>query len=582
MYPEDYPNEEIRRMIVERDKQKERDKQREKEYGKETNETILSGRRMIDSILDKYRVQEHCEKYRLEDEIQEIIFNKRFNKDGLGYVFAKGNNFTELFWKAIKTRITNHSNINLVLFGVLNSGKSEVAQAIALKIKKIFKIILQKEVKIHIVFGTNEFDDIIPQIKLGDVTIRDESPKVIGLGSRNIQYNMDNITKIVRANQNSFILVNPKPFEVEVVDYYLETAGKDIENRITRCILYDENRQPLGIVFIKLHNKKEFREDYIKKKMANIAKVIIDAGLVSAEINKIRFEKDFYLLLDHCKANHITMRSSIKAQIVMINMNANKPEDMIKGDTNYLDNLIQNVYLKIKKQKVIDINFDEKDTQSEEIVKPKGIIDDETKQAYLIHEKINSLFTFLFDDNLMLKRAKQSIEKHKKFNSGDIERNFEIYAKVNKKVNRKEVVNDYGVSNVRITQIINVIRGTLNRLRGFEFEEQYFKHIERLKTFDKVEWFGRKVGAPDILCHDLEKNDLHIFSLKRYSIDKKHHSRVLKNQFNAELNYMNDHKDEFNKVYIVAVILDNNSNRIKKMEINPDRTRPFNLYKLFY
>lgn len=575
MYSEEYENEMIRRMIVKRDKEK------REEDGSETNETILSGRRMIDSILDKYRVEEYCEKYRLEDEIQEIIFNKRFNKDGLGYVFAKGNNFTELFWKAIKTRITNHSNINLVLFGVLNSGKSEVGQAIALKIKKIFKIILQKEVKIHIVFGTNEFDDIIPQIKLGDVTIRDESPKVIGLGSRNIQYNMDNITKIIRANQNSFILVNPKPFEVEVVDYYLQTAGKDIENRVTRCILYDENKQPLGIVFIKLHNKKEFREDYIKKKKANIAKVIVDAGLVSAEINKIRFEKDFYLLLDHCKVNHITMKSSIKAQIVMINMNANKPEDMIKGDTNYLDDLIQNVYLKIKKQKLIDINFDEKDTQNEEIVKPKGIIDNETKQAYLIHEKINSLFTFLFDDALMLKRARLGIEKHKKFNSGDIERNFEIYTKVNKKVNRKEIVEDYGVSNVRITQIINVIRGTLNRLKGFEFEEQYFKHIERLKTFDKVEWFGRKVGAPDILCHDLEKNDLHIFSLKRYSIDKKHHSRVLKSQFNAELTYMNDHKDEFNKIYVVAVILDNNTNRIKKLEIKPDRTTPFNLYKLF-
>lgn len=296
-----------------------------------------------------FKYQNYCRKYRLENILEEETFNKKFNDPKFRWVMmSKKSDKTKKFLKSIEQHIRNNSMIIIVIFGQPNSGKSEGAQTIALYWKSKFYLIRRKSIEIAIGTSTADMSSIFTEMSVGDITIRDESPKLSGAGSVNVQKYLDNITKIIRAAQNSFIFIDPVKIEADVVHFYLESAGKYISKRKTRFILYDSKHNLLGRIYLPLHLKKRFREQYEIRKHANIESLKANAGMVTPELNSKRLKRDIKILYDKCMEYGVTTKGEIYGLIPLYNSNIKKPENMIKGDTNYMKALLSNVFRQLK------------------------------------------------------------------------------------------------------------------------------------------------------------------------------------------------------------------------------------------
>lgn len=227
-----------------------------------------------------------CTQFKVEGELHAISFNAKYNLPEYKHIFYKEKNRTKLFVEDIIWRVENITNVIIVISGPPNSGKSESAQTISKFIQYQFKKIKDRKINIRIAFSTAGFYKKIKTMNFGDIGIRDETPKLTGKGSRLVEWYLNNITKMIRANQNSFIFVDPKEFRPSVVTFFLETAGKWKKGEITRYVLFDKDHNPLGHIYIPLHNDKEFRKEYERKKMENIRKVKESSGKVSPELEE--------------------------------------------------------------------------------------------------------------------------------------------------------------------------------------------------------------------------------------------------------------------------------------------------------
>ncbi|KKN53969.1 hypothetical protein LCGC14_0597070 [marine sediment metagenome] len=301
-----------------------------------------------------YRIVHYCEKYKLEDNLEIIAFDKRFSGVKLRWVLRKRYNYTKRLLYAIIERIIDNSNVIIVIYGTPNSGKSEGAQIIAFFIRYVLWKYVKIKIEIHYAFSTADFQDILPDMEVGDVGIRDESSGLSGAGSKNVQKYLDNITKAVRMDQNSFVFVDPLLMEPDVVSYYLETAGKNKKTRKVRFILYDKNKDELGHIYLPLHWCKRFRKLYKIKKKANLEAMKALAGMVTPELSN-RLERDEMNLLQYCSEYFVTKKGDIEPLIYRYNRRFIKKEDMIKGDTHYIKILTSLVWLDIKEGRNIKI-----------------------------------------------------------------------------------------------------------------------------------------------------------------------------------------------------------------------------------
>jgi len=322
-----------------------------------------------------YRIINCCKKYHLEDNLEELAFNRRFSNPKLRWVLRTKYNYTKRFLRSIRQRLRNDSNIIIVIWGSPNSGKSEVGMFIGLFIKTQFYIYLSEKIEFYYAFSTADFNTILTKMEPGDIGIRDESSKLSGMGSINVQKYLDNVTRLIRANQNSFIFIDPTLIKPDVVSFYLETAGKNYTKRRIRCILYDKNKDYLGHVYIPLHWWKRFRLRYLQQKKENIQTIMANAGMVTPEIDPIRLERDIKKLTEHCRSLGITKKGEIFGIIPRYNGQFNPKTEkhlMIKGDTNYIPILVANVCFELrqgysmakekKKEMVLSIRY--KDGQS--------------------------------------------------------------------------------------------------------------------------------------------------------------------------------------------------------------------------
>ena len=281
-----------------------------------------------------------------------MSFNIKWSDYELRKYLSKKYNITWKFLKAIAERINDNSNIIIVIYGTPNSGKSEGAQMIAFFMRYIFWKYIKKKIEIFTAFSTSEFQIILTEMNVGDVGLRDESPDESGAGSVNVQKYLNNITRIVRQNQNSFVFVDPTLIKLKVASFYLETAGKNKLSRRIRFILYDKEHKPLGHIYLPLHWCKLFRKKYKEKKTANINSLMANAGMVTPEINPKRIDRDEKRLVEYCIKQGAVKKGEIKGQINRYNRQFKRPEDKIKGDGNYMDILINNVWHDLNKFKI--------------------------------------------------------------------------------------------------------------------------------------------------------------------------------------------------------------------------------------
>ncbi|MFW5890677.1 MAG: hypothetical protein ACOCUI_00485 [bacterium] len=324
-----------------------------------------------------------CKTYRMEEEVEERDFNKKWNDPKLRWVFHKRNNLTRKFLRSLATRIKHNTNAILVFAGKPNSGKSEGANSIALMWIRMYYKLKNKLPKVHLAFSNSDFNSSLRKMKEGDIGVRDESPKVEGSGSYSIKAHIDNLTKIVRAKQISFIFVSPEIIKAKVVNYYLQAAGKCIPKRETRYILYNDDLKPLGHVIIPLHNNNKYRKKYENLKHKNIDKLINKGGSVTNEIDGDKLEQDAQRLKEFCLPYQTYSTTKIKSLCTLYNTKQRKnghPEKAITGRVGYMRQVqaLASLYLKIQikgldvdidgngndKKKNNDITFEEIDTSN--------------------------------------------------------------------------------------------------------------------------------------------------------------------------------------------------------------------------
>jgi len=281
----------------------------------------------------------YCTEYKFDFFADNEDFNERFNI-GENYKILTFDRTGDLL-QDIQKVIQINSNIIIFVYGTRNMGKSEVAQALMLYYKQMFKIFRKRDVNDYIGFSDGDMAKIFPEMKKGDIATRDESPYLSGEGSTTTKRNLENICNITRGYQVSFIFVNPYLIEQEGVDYYLEIAGKNIRERKTRCLLYDRRQKLLGVVYVPLHDDEEKRKEYLRRKKENIKKIMANAGGQYAGVDKETLLKNSIAIYDYCYERGVSTKINIETQIT--NYNTQNTQE-INGTDKYLKKLVQNVY----------------------------------------------------------------------------------------------------------------------------------------------------------------------------------------------------------------------------------------------
>jgi hypothetical protein len=164
--------------------------------------------------------------------------------------------YTDYFLKQIDKIIKMKSNVILTISGVVSSGLTTLGTKIANYIKNKQKEINSKEVKSNIYFDDegrlkyldgndiySEFMEDLKKSEEGDVFVLPDL--IIGdiRSNKNIIKTLDNIVKIARMNNTSFLfIVHVSDYLPNIIKDYsfcrLETAGKDYKNRRNRAIIY--------------------------------------------------------------------------------------------------------------------------------------------------------------------------------------------------------------------------------------------------------------------------------------------------------------------------------------------------------
>lgn len=304
--------------------------------------------------------------------MEQLTFEKRvFGNQNLFYALQK--NVGKQFVSELKYVCQKQANIVINIFGLPESGKSEVGQSIALTIRNNFEKFLGIKSKIYIGFSYQQTMRFVQRAETGDVIIQDEKPKQYGAGSRIMMESLWNILKAIRAKQVNFIFISPEYSDMRVTNLTLETCGMIRSKKITRCILYSRFGAELGHLIFKLHKDDAFRERYEKEKMENIDKLMEAKGQSYVKVDK---EK----LLGHCDQVLDYMRENDINSVKGTEMEAICSELGISGSGNYMENLKNLVKIKSR----ILLNKKKKQKADKKIKESKSIeADSEDFESYV-------------------------------------------------------------------------------------------------------------------------------------------------------------------------------------------------------
>ena len=303
----------------------------------------------VNLYFHKYPDYNYCKLFKLEGDLEETTFNKKYNTDRLRWVLWNTNNMTDKLISTIKKRIFDNSNIIIIISGTPNSGKSEIAQTIAKLIKYLFKTLKGMDVNSHIVFSNPEFYLKLPSINEGDLIIRDETPETTGTGSMNMKKNLENVLKAIRILQNSFIFVSPIEIKSNMPIIHIITAGKYKSERVCRGIIKDKEGF-IGHIYVPLHNDEKIRDPYIKRKKDNVKSLLDHAGINTIEPDMKLLKRDIENLYEWCRIVGVYKKNELLGEIEFYN-DTIKDSEKIKGSTGYKDMVINKTWADIKKAK---------------------------------------------------------------------------------------------------------------------------------------------------------------------------------------------------------------------------------------
>ena len=283
-----------------------------------------------------------CKKYKFNLEMETKDFNNTVNSLGIVHLLMDdgdpkkkddhGFDLTEMLERDINAFVKIGTCMILGIIGNVGSGKSELAQLLTLLCMKANKIYRKKEVDYHLCWEMKNMIDIFPMLKKGDVVWKDEMPKATRKGSRVQEWEVDNVLRIIRAYGNTFIFVDPLEIKVDICNLYFESAGMNRKERSNRFLVLNKNRRYIGHIYVKLHEVKTFRNNYLKEKNEFIQRSLKNKGFSGAENNdknntkkesnksKIVVGKFPFKTIEHLKKHLKTCenRITIKEYMVLI------------------------------------------------------------------------------------------------------------------------------------------------------------------------------------------------------------------------------------------------------------------------
>lgn len=180
-------------------------------------------------------------------------------------------NVTKLFLSEIQVRIKLQKNMIISIFGETGSGKSYAGMRIGELISYFTYNIFRKSVPFEhdkdVHFGITPFLRRIHE--LGDNTwnkteILDEQFVTYGIGSTREQTDLLTLEAVVRKKQLHFIYISPELYE-HIHHYILEPWDIDYQNNLSRLILYDRTRFPLGFILLNKPDDDGLKKYSVKK-----------------------------------------------------------------------------------------------------------------------------------------------------------------------------------------------------------------------------------------------------------------------------------------------------------------------------
>jgi hypothetical protein len=329
----------------------------------------------------KGEIHDFCEEYTFHLTGDRDSFNSRFNEGEL-WRFLLWDRTEDLF-NDMDNCIIHGANFIIFIHGPGRFiGKSEAGFRLEFKYQKRYRELKGVFIKKYYGFDDGEMMEIFPQMKQGDIAMRDESPTPSGEGSATIKKNLTNICNITRGKQVCFIFVNPQRINEPGIDYYLEAAGMCREKKETRFLLYNRNEELMGVVYLKIHNDDKFRKEYVKRKNAFIDKILALSGgdYVIPDVEKLM--QNAINLYEYCSNNNARSKLDVETYLENYNLQFKKTEDQTKqivGTGDYIKRLIHNVYKALRREaSLLDDYLKQKDMNE--------IIEEEEDNRYIPNE----------------------------------------------------------------------------------------------------------------------------------------------------------------------------------------------------
>ncbi|MHA1585230.1 MAG: hypothetical protein ACTSWL_08245 [Promethearchaeota archaeon] len=187
----------------------------------------------------------------------------------------------------------HNSNLNIILLGEQDSGKSTYAVKLFLFYRKLHREMWKRDVKHKWTFQTDETLQAYSNVDDFTMILQDEDDSLLGEGARTIEKQLGNLVNRARFTGISLVIACPIMAHINGCDYALQPFGfwkkgaehylktGDPSKTMGRAILYCKSRMksdgyvPLGFVQMEMGSAIQFMEhnDYYKYKRASFDKI---------------------------------------------------------------------------------------------------------------------------------------------------------------------------------------------------------------------------------------------------------------------------------------------------------------------
>jgi hypothetical protein len=206
--------------------------------------------------------------YKFKSEMLTKGYNDKLNRFNIvDLVLDKQYDMTNSFNRDIVNPVRNE---NFAVFGIVGepgSGKSELAQYIAFRSQWANKRYMKRDVKIHLVWTQSDLNNLMPDLKKGDIIWKDEMPKTFREGANIEKWQIENNLRIMRKFSNTLIFIDPNEIKYDICNIHLEASGMNLKTRTNRfLVLYKDNMSNkynyVGHLYAKLHDDEDYRANY--------------------------------------------------------------------------------------------------------------------------------------------------------------------------------------------------------------------------------------------------------------------------------------------------------------------------------